>query len=90
MQPRRDAEALAGAEASAKTALDALNSFSSQRGASALNRMRAAADAHPQGMAGVVAEMKAGGAYEDLRKNLTALSTQNEVSPTPIKRPRAL
>ncbi|WOJ91793.1 hypothetical protein RZS28_18870 (plasmid) [Methylocapsa polymorpha] len=72
MQPRRDAEALAGAEASAKTALDALNSFNSQRGASVLNRMCAAADAHPQGMAGVVAEMKAGGAYEDLRKEFNS------------------
>jgi len=76
MRPRRDAEALAGADASAQAALDALNSFENHRSASVLNRMQAAAKAHPEGMPGVISEMKAGGPYEDLRKEFnSALDT---------------
>jgi len=67
VQERTDGETLARAEKSGRAALDALQGFAAGEGAVVMNRIREAAKAEPGGMASVLAEMKEGGRFADLR-----------------------
>jgi Sec-independent protein translocase protein TatA len=73
MDPRRDEAKLYAADQSARTALDALNTFSEGPGASILNRIQDAASTTRGGIQQVLAEMRPGGAYEDLRKEFNTV-----------------
>ena len=67
VQERTNGETLARAEKSGRAALDALQGFAAGEGAVVMNRIREAAKAEPGGMASVLAEMKEGGRFADLR-----------------------
>ena len=73
MEPKRDEAKLYAADQSARTALDALNTFSEGPGASILNRIQDAASTTRGGIQQVLAEMRPGGAYEDLRKEFNTV-----------------
>jgi len=73
MEPKRDEAKLYAADQSARTALDALNTFSEGPGASILNRIHDAASTTRGGIQQVLAEMRPGGAYEDLRKEFNTV-----------------
>jgi hypothetical protein len=73
MDPRRDEAKLYAADQSARTALDSLNTFSEGPGASILNRIQDAASTTRGGIQQVLAEMRPGGAYEDLRKEFNTV-----------------
>jgi len=77
MDPRRDEAKLYAADQSARTALDALNTFSEGPGASILNRIQDAASTTRGGIQQVLAEMRPGGAYEDLRKEFSTVLNEN-------------
>ena len=77
MDPRRDEAKLYAADQSACTALDALNTFSEGPGASILNRIQDAASTTRGGIQQVLAEMRPGGAYEDLRKEFSTVLNEN-------------
>jgi hypothetical protein len=64
----KEAIALRDAERSARTAMEAMEGFRNGEGAVIMNRIRAAAQSDPNGIAGVLAEMKQGGKYADLRQ----------------------
>ena len=72
MEPKRDEAKLYAADQSARTALDALNTFSEGPGASILNRIQDAASTTRGGIQQVLAEMRPGGAYEGLRQDFNA------------------
>lgn len=67
VQERTDGETLVRTEKSGRAALDAMQAFSTGEGATVMNRIREAAKSDPGGMAGVLAEMKEGGRFADLR-----------------------
>jgi hypothetical protein len=68
---------LAAAERSGRAALDALQQFANGPGASVMNRIRETARSDPRGLAGVMAEMREGGKYADLRTQFNnALGTE--------------
>lgn len=74
-------EALAGAETAAKTARDALKSYNAGPGGAILKRIKESAKQDPNGMEGVIGGMRAGGKYEDLRKEFdTALAKETGLS----------
>ncbi len=77
MEPKRDEAKLYAADQSARTALDALNTFSEGPGASILNRIHDAASTTRGGIQQVLAEMRPGGAYEDLRKEFSTVLNEN-------------
>jgi hypothetical protein len=77
MDPRRDEAKLYAADQSARTALDALNTFSEGPGASIFNRIQDAASTTRGGIQQVLAEMRPGGAYEDLRKEFNTVLNDN-------------
>ena len=77
MDPRRDEAKLYAADQSARTALDALNTFSEGPGASILNRIQDAASTTRGGIQQVLAEMRPGGAYEDLRKEFNTVLNED-------------
>jgi hypothetical protein len=68
MQQGRDDIALRGAERSARAAVEAMEGFRNGEGAGIINRIREAARTDPNGMAGVLSEMKEGGKFADLRQ----------------------
>jgi hypothetical protein len=77
MHQRRDARALRRAERSGRAALDALAAYRTGEGAIVMNRIRAAARAEPGGMPEVLAEMRQGGRFADLRQEFNnALETE--------------
>lgn len=78
MEPRRDEANLHAADQSARTALDELNNFREGPGASILNRIQDAAKTTQGGMQTVLAEMRPGGAYEDLRKEFNVVLNDNQ------------
>jgi len=63
----RDEKSFYGAEQSGKIAVEAMQSFATGPGAGVMNRIREAAKSDPSGLAGVMAEMRVGGIYGDLR-----------------------
>ena len=60
--------AMRGAERSGRAAMEAMEGFRSGEGAVIMNRIREAARSDPNGMAGVLSEMKQGGKFADLRQ----------------------
>ena len=67
LQEGREENTFRGAEHSGRAAVEALQAFANGPGASVMNRIRDAAKSDPSGIAGVMAEMRAGGVYADLR-----------------------
>ncbi len=81
MAQGRDDVALRGVEKSGRAAMDALEGFKNGEGAVMLNRIRAAAQSDPGGMAGVLSEMREGGKFADLRQQFNnALADEKGVS----------
>jgi hypothetical protein len=81
MLERRGERALGRAEKSGRAALDALDTFRTGEGAIVMNRIRAAARAEPGGIAAVLAEMRGGGRFADLRQQFNnALETERGVA----------
>lgn len=71
-QANRDEGSLRAAERSGQAALDALQTFANGSGASTMAKIREASKTDPQGMEGVVAGMREGGSYADLRRAFNA------------------
>ena len=67
MQESRDEHRLEAAERAGRAAAEALQGFSQGPAAGILAKIRDAAKADPNGMQGVMAEMRDGGRYADLR-----------------------
>ena len=77
----RDERALKRAERSGRTALEALDAFRTGEGAIVMNRIRAAGRSEPGGLAAVLAEMRPGGRFADLRQEFnSALMTERGVT----------
>ena len=77
----KDDMTLRSAEKSGRAALDALDGFRTGEGAVILNRINDAAKTDPNGLAGVLSEMREGGRFADLRKQFnTALSDERGAS----------
>jgi hypothetical protein len=72
MHEAADERVLQRAEKSGRAALDALQKFSSGEGATVMNRIREAARSAPDGMAGVLSEMREGGRFADLRQQFNS------------------
>ena len=68
MREGRDVMGLRDAEQAGRTALDALEGFRAGEGATVMNRIQSAARADPQGISGVLSEMREGGRFQDLRQ----------------------
>src|SRR5271166_1366213 len=68
MREGRDDIALRAAEQAGRAALDALNAFRNGEGASIINRIHEAGRNNPGGPAEVLAEMRPGGRFADLRQ----------------------
>ncbi len=81
MSAGKDDVTLRSAEKSGRAALDAMEGFRTGEGAVILNRINEAAKTDPDGMAGVLSEMREGGRFADLRKQFnTALSDERGAS----------
>jgi hypothetical protein len=81
LQNGRDDRALARAERSGRTALDALDAFHTGEGAIVMNRIRAAGRSEPGGLAAVLAEMRPGDRFADLRQEFnSALMTERGIT----------
>ena len=72
LRDNRDERTFQAAERAGRAAAEALQEFSSGPGAGILARIRDAAKADPNGMQGVMAEMRAGGRYADLRSEFNS------------------
>jgi hypothetical protein len=74
MSEGRDSNGLQNAEGAGRAALDAMEGFRTGDGATIMNRIASAARSDPEGMSGVLAGMRDGGRYQDLRQQFnTAL-----------------
>ena len=71
-QSNRDEAAYTAAERSGEMAAKALQAFSNGPGAGIMAKISAASKVDPDGMAGVVAGMREGGQYADLRRSFNA------------------
>ena len=71
-QSNRDEAAYTAVERSGEMAAKALQAFANGPGAGIMAKISAASKADPDGMAGVVAGMREGGAYADLRRSFNA------------------
>ena len=81
MSAGKDDMMLRSAEKSGRAALDAMEGFRTGEGAVILNRINDAAKTDPNGMAGVLSEMREGGRFADLRRQFnTALSDERGAS----------
>ena len=81
MNEGRDDMTLRGAERSGRAALEAMQGFREGEGAVVMNRINAAARSDPNGMAGVLSDMKKGGKYADLRQQFNnALTDERGVA----------
>lgn len=67
-QARSDQKVIGGLEQSGANALSALQSLTNNEGAAMMSRVNQAARSDPNGMEGVLAEMRPGGKYADLRQ----------------------
>ena len=72
MQENRDEQGLQAAERAGRAAAEALQGFSQGPAAGILTKIRDAAKSDPNGMAGVMAEMRDGGRYADLRSQFNS------------------
>jgi hypothetical protein len=81
LSQERDQKGLQNAERAGRAALDAMEGFRTGDGATVMNRIASAARSDPEGMSGVLAGMREGGRYQDLRQQFnTALSEEKGVS----------
>ena len=81
MMEGRDEIALRTAERSGRAAMEALDGFRNGEGATIMNRIRDAARSEPGGMAAVLAEMREGGRFADLRQQFNvALADEKGVA----------
>jgi hypothetical protein len=81
LSQERDHKGLQNAERAGRAALDAMEGFRTGDGATIMNRIASAARSDPEGMSGVLAGMREGGRYQDLRQQFnTALSEEKGVS----------
>jgi hypothetical protein len=78
MQPKRDDFRLHAADASGHAALEAFSAFRATPGASILDRIQDAAASNKGGMRAVIAGMKPGGAFEDLRKEFNVALVESD------------
>ena len=78
MMEGRDEIALRAAERSGRAAMEALDGFRNGEGATIMNRIRDAARSEPGGMAAVLAEMREGGRFADLRQQFNAALTDEK------------
>ena len=67
-QARSDQKVISGLEQSGANALSALQNLTNNEGATMMSRVNQAARSDPNGMEGVLAEMRPGGKYADLRQ----------------------
>jgi hypothetical protein len=87
----RDEIAIRDIEKSGRAALDALEGFRTGEGAVVMNRIQQAARSEPGGMAGVLAEMREGGRFRDLRQQFNnALADEKGVTQAYDKAANAL
>lgn len=70
MQVHRDEKVLKAAEVAGSAALEAMRAFANGPGHSVMARIQEAAKSDPEGLKGVLSEMRAGGRYEGLRQQL--------------------
>ena len=68
MREGRDDINLRGAESAGRAALDAMEGFRTGEGATVMNRIQSAARSDPEGISGILSEMREGGRYQDLRQ----------------------
>lgn len=68
MQAKQDDAGLLKAEKAGRAAADALEGFRTGEGATVMNRIQSAARSDPQGIQGVLSEMREGGKFQDLRE----------------------
>ena len=81
MQEGADERAFTRAEKSARPALEALQAFSANEGATVMARIHEASRTEPGGMAAVLSEMRQGGRFFDLRQQFNnALETERGVA----------
>ena len=81
IQNERDERALTRAERSGRAALMALEAFCTGEGAIVMNRIRAAGRSEPGGLAAVLAGMRPGGRFADLRQEFnSALAKERGVT----------
>ena len=91
MMEGRDEIALRAAERSGRAAMEALDGFRNGEGATIMNRIRDAARSEPGGMAAVLAEMREGGRFADLRQQFNvALADEKGVAQAYDKAANAL
>ena len=72
MSEGRDSAGLRNAEHAGRVALDAMEGFRTGDGATIMNRIAFAARSDPEGMSGVLAGMRDGGRYQDLRQQFNS------------------
>ena len=77
-QANKDQKLIEGVEQSGRNALSALQSFASNEGATMMNRINQAARSDPNGIEGVMAEMREGGRYAGLRQQFNAAITEEK------------
>lgn len=76
-QGQADERAIEGLEQSGRSAINALQSFANNEGAVMMNRINQAARSDPNGMDGVMAEMRPGGKFASLRQQFnTAINDE--------------
>ena len=77
-QAKADQAVIDGLEQSGKAALSALQNFAGNEGATMMNRINQAARSDPDGIAGVMAEMREGGRYASLRQQFNVAITDEK------------
>jgi hypothetical protein len=63
---------LRDAEKAGRAALDAMEGFRTGEGATVMNRIQSAARADPEGISGVLSQMREGGRYQELRQQFNS------------------
>jgi hypothetical protein len=72
MRDASNEHGLRDAEKAGRAALDAMEGFRTGEGATVMNRIQSAARADPEGMSGVLSQMREGGRYQDLRQQFNS------------------
>ena len=79
MRDASNEHGLRDAEKAGRAALDAMEGFRTGEGATVMNRIQSAARADPEGMSGVLSQMREGGRYQDLRQQFNS-ALKDEIS----------
>lgn len=72
MRDASNEHGLRDAEKAGRAALDAMEGFRTGEGATVMNRIQSAARADPEGISGVLSQMREGGRYQDLRQQFNS------------------